>query len=226
MSSKPVRRIGKTGTMTPIGRLPARALLLDMDGTLVDSTGDTEKHWTMWAQRRGLPTEAVLQHAHGSPSRETIARFVDPAEVASETDWVESLSMTTAQERALPGALAALTQTVLPVAVVTSATRAAALVRLDRAGLPAPLVVVAADDVDHGKPDPEPYLRAADLLGVAATDCVGVEDSPAGVASLLAAGAAAIGLSTTFPAEALAAAVVVVDNLARIEILPGAVAWS
>jgi sugar-phosphatase len=211
--------------MTVPGRLPARALLLDMDGTLVDSTGDVEKHWTRWAQRRGLAPETVLRHAHGSPSRETIARFVEPAEVAGETDWIESLSMNTAEKRALPGALAALTQTLLPVAVVTSATRTAALLRLERAGLPVPAVIVAADDVQHGKPDPEPYLRAVELLGVAATDCVGVEDSPAGVASLVAAGAAAVGQSTTFPAERLAAAVVVLESLARIEIVPGGVAW-
>lgn len=196
-----------------------------MDGTLVDSTGDVETHWTMWAERRGLEPATVLLYAHGSPSRDTIARFVEPDEVAGETDWIESMSMSSAEEHALPGALAALTQTLLPIAVVTSATRKSAFIRLEKAGLPAPAVVVAADDVRHGKPDPEPYLRAAELLGVAATDCVGVEDSPAGVASLLAAGAVAIGLTTTFPAASLSAALVVVENLSRIGIVPGAITW-
>ena len=82
--------------MTLTGRRPARALLLDMDGTLVDSTGDVETHWTMWAERRGLEPATVLPYAHGSPSRDTIARFVEPDEVASETDWIESLSINTA----------------------------------------------------------------------------------------------------------------------------------
>ena len=196
-----------------------------MDGTLVDSTGDVEKHWTIWAKRRGLEPATVLQYAHGSPSRETIARFVEPGEVASETDWIESLSMTNAEERALPGAFAALSQSLLPVAVVTSATRKSALLRLQKAGLPVPAVVVAADDVRNGKPDPEPYLRAAELLDVAAGDCVGVEDSPAGVASLLAAGAAAIAVTTTFPAASLSAAMAIVQSLARIGIVAGAVTW-
>jgi mannitol-1-/sugar-/sorbitol-6-phosphatase len=212
--------------VTYAGRLPARALLLDMDGTLVDSTGDVEKHWTMWAERRGLAPETVLHYAHGSPSRETVARFVDPADVAVETDWVESLSMDTAEERALPGALTAMTQTALPVAVVTSATRRSAQIRLRKAGLPQPAVLVAADDVERGKPDPEPYLRAAALLGVAAMECVGVEDSPAGVESMLAAGVSAIGVRTTFPAESLSAAVAVIDNLSRLKIGPDGVGWS
>ena len=84
---------------------------------------------------------------------------------------------------------------------------------------------MAADDVRHGKPDPEPYLRAAALLGVPPRDCVGVEDSPAGVASLLAAGAIAIGVMTTFPAGSLSAALAVVADLSRVGILAGAVTW-
>ena len=219
----------KTGPVTlnrhPNGRLPARALLLDMDGTLVDSTGDVEKHWTMWAQRRGLPPETVLHHAHGSPSRDTVARFVEAADVAAETQWVEALSLDTTEELALPGALAVMTQTFLPIAVVTSATREVARTRLSRAGLPVPPVLVAADDVRRGKPHAEPYLRAAELLGVSANECVGVEDSPAGVASLRAAGAAPIGVTTTFPPADLLDAVAVLESLAQLRVVDGAVLW-
>jgi mannitol-1-/sugar-/sorbitol-6-phosphatase len=212
--------------MTTSGRWPARALLLDMDGTLVDSTDDVEKHWTLWAERRSLDPAAVLVHAHGSPTRQTVARFVDAAEVATETAWVEELSLHTAHERALPGALALLTQRFLPVAVVTSATRAVAPVRLQRAGLPVPAVLVTADDVQRGKPDPAPYLLAAARIGVDAGDCVGVEDTPAGVASLLAAGVSALAVATTFPPADLSGATAVLADLCGLRVEPGAVTWS
>ena len=211
--------------MTTSGRLRARALLLDMDGTLVDSTDDVEKHWTLWAERRGLDPVDVLVHAHGSPSRQTVARFVDAAEVAAETAWVEGLSLHTAEERALPGASDLLAQRFLPVAVVTSATRAVAPVRLRRAGLPVPAVLVSADDVERGKPDPAPYLLAAARLGVAAGDCVGVEDTPAGLASMRAAGVSALAVATTFPAADLAGAIAVLADLAGLRVEPGAVSW-
>jgi sugar-phosphatase len=211
--------------MTTSGHLPARALLLDMDGTLVDSTDDVEKHWTLWAERRGLDPAAVLVHAHGSPTRETVARFVDASEVAAETAWVEDLSLHTDHEQALPGAFDLLSQRFLPVAVVTSATTAVAPVRLQRAGLPVPAVLVTADDVERGKPDPAPYLLAAARLGIAVGDCVGVEDTPAGVASLRAAGASALAVSTTFPAADLAAAIAVLADLAGLRVGPGAVWW-
>jgi sugar-phosphatase len=211
--------------MTTAGRLPARALLLDMDGTLVDSTGDVEKHWTWWAERRGLDPAAVLVHAHGSPSRQTVARFVDADEVATETAWVEGLSLQTAREVALPGALELLSQRILPVAVVTSATRAVAPVRLQRAGLPVPAVLVTADDVERGKPDPAPYLLAAARLGVAAGDCVGVEDTPAGVASMRAAGVSALAVTTTYPGADLAGAIAVLADLSGLRVEPGAVSW-
>jgi mannitol-1-/sugar-/sorbitol-6-phosphatase len=211
--------------MTTPGRLSARALLLDMDGTLVDSTDDVEKHWTLWAERRGLDPAAVLVHAHGSPTRETVARFVDASAVATETAWVEELSLHTAHERALPGAFTLLSQQLLPVAVVTSATAAVAPVRLRRAGLPVPAVLVTADDVERGKPDPAPYRLAAARLGVDPGDCVGVEDTPAGVASMRAAGVYALAVTTTFPAADLAAAVAVVADLAGVRVEPGAVSW-
>lgn len=211
--------------MTTSGRRPARALLLDMDGTLVDSTDDVEKHWTLWAERRGLDPAAVLVYAHGSPSRETVARFVDAAEVAAETEWVEGLSLHTAHERALPGALGLLTQSFLPVAVVTSATAAVAPVRLRRAGLPVPAVLVTADDVERGKPDPAPYLLAAARLGVEAGLCVGVEDTPTGLAALRAAGVPALAVSTTFAPADLADAMAVLADLAGLHVEPGAVSW-
>jgi sugar-phosphatase len=201
-------------------------LLLDMDGVLVDSTGAVERHWARWAERRGVSLAAVLELGHGSPSREVVAQFVPAEEVQAEADWVEDLVLEETEEFALPGALAALSQTLLPVAVVTSATAQTARVRLGRAGLPMPAVVVSADDVRRGKPDPEPYRLGATRLGVDPSYCVGVDDTAAGLASILGAGAVPIGVHTTYPASVLAAAVAVLPNLASLTITSSGIAWS
>jgi sugar-phosphatase len=206
-------------------RVSAKALLLDMDGVLVDSTGLVEKNWSRWAERRGLDPAAVLRFGHGSPSREVVARFVPAAEVATEASWVEGLALLPTEEVALPGAKAVLTQRVLPVAVVTSATRAVAQVRLTRAGLPVPAVLVGGDDVARGKPDPLPYLRAAQLLRLAAGDCVAVEDTPAGLTSIRAAGATPLALLTTHRADELSDALALLADLRSLRVLPDGVTW-
>ena len=209
-----------------IVRVSAKAVLLDMDGVLVDSTGLVEKHWSQWAERRGLDPTTVLRFAHGSPSREVVARFVPAEDVPVETAWVEGLALdSTTVEVALPGAHAVLTQRVLPVAVVTSATRAVARLRLIRAGLPVPAVLVGADDVARGKPDALPYIRAAQLLNVAASDCAAVEDTPAGLASIRAAGAKPLALLTTHRADELLDALALLADLRSLRILPGGVGW-
>jgi sugar-phosphatase len=205
-------------------QLCADALLLDMDGVLVDSNATVESHWSQWAARRGLPLAEVMRGAHGTPTRDTVARFVAADKVDAETDWVESLPVD-CDDVALPGAAAALSQRVMPVAVVTSAPNAVARWRLERAGLAVPAVVVGADDVVRGKPDPAPYLSAAQLLGVQPSRCVGVEDSPTGLAALHAAGVAALAVLTTFPADQLAALAHLPD-LAALVIEPGHVRWT
>jgi mannitol-1-/sugar-/sorbitol-6-phosphatase len=209
-----------------IVRVSAKAVLLDMDGVLVDSTGLVEKHWSQWAERRGLDPATVLRFAHGSPSREVIGRFVPAEDVPVEAAWVECLALdSTTVEVALPGAHAVLTQRVLPVAVVTSATRAVARLRLTRAGLPVPAALVGADDVARGKPDALPYIRAAQLLNVAASDCAAVEDTPAGLASIRAAGAKPLALITTHRADQLSDALALLADLRSLRVLPGGVGW-
>ncbi|MGE5156145.1 MAG: HAD-IA family hydrolase [Betaproteobacteria bacterium] len=206
--------------------LPASALLLDMDGVLVDSTGDVLKHWMQWADRRGVDPAEVARHAHGAPSREVVARFVPAEEVDAEADWVEQLSLREREEHALPGAARLLGQRELPVAVATSATGRVARLRLRNAGLPIPDVLVTADDVARGKPDPQPYLKAARQLGVPPERCVGVDDTPAGLASLIAAGATPIAVATTYPAGELGAALAVLPDLYNIRIVEGGIVWT
>lgn len=214
------------GRVTSERRVAATALLLDLDGVLVDSTGAVVDHWARWARRRGVDTAAVLALAHGSPSREVIARFVPAAEVAGEADWLEGLALQDGDEVALPGALPMLTQRLLPVAVVTSASGDVARVRLSRAGLPVPTVLVSADDVDRGKPDPQPYLRAAARLGVDPATCVAVEDTPAGLAAVRAAGATALAVVTSHEPRDLTAAEAVLPSLAVLRVDVSGVSWT
>jgi mannitol-1-/sugar-/sorbitol-6-phosphatase len=208
-----------------IVRVSAKAVLLDMDGVLVDSTGLVERHWSQWAERCGLDATAVLRFAHGSPAREVVARFVPAEDVAVEAAWVDGLALLPSDEVALPGALAVLTQRALPVAVVTSASHAVARIRLTRAGLPVPAVLIGADDVARGKPDPLPYLRAAQLLQVAASDCVAVEDTPAGLIAIRAAGAKPLALLTSHRADELSDALALLADLRSLHVLPAGVGW-
>jgi mannitol-1-/sugar-/sorbitol-6-phosphatase len=104
-------------------------------------------------------------------------------------------------------------------AVVTSGSRPLAIARLQGAGFPRPHVLVTADDVSAGKPDPEGYLQAAHRLGTAPAKTLVVEDAPAGIAAGKAAGTAVLAVTTTHPPEALAAADAVIDSLESVSII-------
>ncbi|WP_368231548.1 HAD-IA family hydrolase [Aeromonas sp. s3] len=170
--------------------LRARALLLDMDGTLVHSTGEVETVWRLWCRRHRLDPEPVLAMCHGVRSREVIRTLAPQLDLAQEVALLDDLEIHhTGQAEALAGARTLLAS--LPVerwAVVTSASQRVARHRLRSAGLPLPALLVGAEDVEHGKPDPEPYLLAAERLGLAAADCLVFEDAPAGISSALRAG--------------------------------------
>ncbi|UXB11086.1 HAD-IA family hydrolase [Aeromonas dhakensis] len=170
--------------------LRARALLLDMDGTLVHSTGEVETVWRLWCRRHRLDPEPVLTMCHGVRSREVIRTLAPQLDLAQEVALLDDLEIHhTGQAEALAGARPLLAS--LPVerwALVTSASQRVARHRLRSAGLPLPVLLVGAEDVEHGKPDPEPYLLAAEHLGLAAADCLVFEDAPAGISSALRAG--------------------------------------
>ncbi|UCM44195.1 HAD-IA family hydrolase [Aeromonas dhakensis] len=170
--------------------LRARALLLDMDGTLVHSTGEVEAVWRLWCRRHRLDPEPVLAMCHGVRSREVIRTLAPQLDRAQEVALLDDLEIHhTGQAEALAGARTLLAS--MPVerwALVTSASQRVARHRLRSAGLPLPALLVGAEDVEHGKPDPEPYLLAAERLGLAAADCLVFEDAPAGISSALRAG--------------------------------------
>jgi sugar-phosphatase len=181
------------------------ALLLDMDGTLIDSTECVERQWRHWAERHGLELEPILKLSHGRTTLETI-REVAP-HLATEEE-VGSFDVAEAEDteglKAVRGAVAF--ASAVPKdrwAVVTSAPRRLARVRLECAGIPMPRWIVCADDVSRGKPHPEPYLTAASLVGYPAQRCLAIEDAQAGVASARAAGMQVLGITTTMSREEL-----------------------
>jgi HAD superfamily hydrolase (TIGR01509 family) len=171
-----------------------RAVLLDMDGTLVDSDASVERAWTTWSAEHGLDPAAALAVAHGSPADLTVRALLpalDEAAVAASAQRQLDLQYDDlADVVAAPGApelLAALDRTGLPWAVVTSADVRLAKVRLGAAGIDPPLLVTV-EDVHRGKPDPEGFRLAAARLGVDPATCLVVEDSEPGLAAGRAAG--------------------------------------
>jgi mannitol-1-/sugar-/sorbitol-6-phosphatase len=195
--------------------IDARGILFDLDGVLVDSTECVERTWRAWARDRGLDGDVIVQYAHGRRAAEVIAH-VAPGLVA--TDEVAALAQSEAGERrgVSPISGAATLLASLPAAqwaIVTSGVRAVATFRIAVGGLPTPRVLLTADDVVCGKPDPEGYLRAAAMLGIPPADCVVVEDAPAGLAAARGAGMRAIGVSSTFGASALGDANFVVASV-------------
>lgn len=176
-------------------RLAVAAVLFDMDGTLVDSDAAVDRSWTAWSAEYGVNPGPVLAMAPGHPAVATVGRVLagrDPAAIAEaaarqlELEY-EDLADVVAADGALE-LIGLLEERSVPWAVVTSADGRLAKLRLGAAGID-PRVLVTMDDVEAGKPDPAGYLRAAELLGVAAGDCLVVEDTAPGVAAGRAAGA-------------------------------------
>jgi len=177
------------------------ALLFDLDGVLIDSTPAVARVWHHWAAAHGLDPETVVRMAHGRPSRTTIRELLPNADIDAEDREVERREMEDLDGVVLlPGARQLLDS--LPAdrwTIATSCTRPLAEVRLGAAGLPIPQTMITSSDVKIGKPDAEPYLKAAATLKLAPSDCVVLEDAPAGVLAGKAAGARVIAFLTTMP---------------------------
>jgi sugar-phosphatase len=171
-----------------------------MDGTILTSIKAAERVWGQWAQGHGLDVEAFLPTIHGKRTEETIRALqlpgVDPVREAAFITRAEIEDV--AGIEAIKGSADFLAS--LPRerwAIVTSAPRLLAEARIAAAGLPMPGVLVAAEDVERGKPAPDPFLLGARKLGVAPADCLVFEDTLAGLKSAAAAGMASIVVTTT-----------------------------
>ena len=189
------------------------AILLDMDGTLVDSSDCVIRQWRLWADRHGLSLERILSVSHGRLTVDTM-QIVAPN--LASTEEAEAFERAEVEDvdgiKAVNGALPFLGNLKdNQWAIVTSASRQLARVRLLAAGLPIPKVLISSDDIRAGKPDPEGYLTAAELLGAVPKQCLVVEDSIAGIQAARRAGMSVLGITTTFPPEQLKADVCVAD---------------
>jgi sugar-phosphatase len=162
------------------------AILFDIDGTLVDSTPVVERTWRTWAAKRGMDAEAILRVCHGRRSEDTIADLLPPSERDEAVEELAQLELDDLDDvTALPATTTLLPE--LPLnrwAAVTSGGQRLMRARLAAAGLPVPKVLIGAEDVRRGKPDPEGYLKAAAALGVDIRQCLVVEDAPAGLAAV------------------------------------------
>lgn len=180
-------------------RFECSAFLFDMDGVLIDSTPAVSRVWSGWAVEHGLDPEDVVRRAHGRPSIMTVRELLPNSDHQLENTEVERREIADVDGIVpLPGAMELLR--VLPDnrrAIVTSCTAALARVRIHAGGLPSAKHLVTANDIKCGNPSPEPYLKGAKLLGIPASECIVVEDAPAGVRAGKAAGARVIALSTS-----------------------------
>jgi len=181
------------------------ALLFDLDGVLINSTPAVARVWRQWAVEHGFNPEEVVARAHGRPSLTTVREYLPHADHEMENREVERREIEDLEGVIpLPGALDLLAS--LPHdrwTIVTSCTRALAEVRIQAAGLPLPRKMITSNDIQRGKPDPEPYLRGAAVLGFPAEQCVVLEDVPAGVRAGKSAGARVTAFTTTVKAVAL-----------------------
>jgi sugar-phosphatase len=182
-----------------MANIRCRGVLFDLDGVLVDSTPAVARVWAGWAREHGFDPGEVVKKAHGRPSITTIRELLPHADHTAEDREVERREIADVEGVVpLPGATELLRA--LPLqrwAIVTSCTRALAHVRIAAAGLPKPKYLVTSTDVRHGKPDPEPYLKGAQILGMPAADCIVIEDAPAGIRAGKVAGARVLALRTT-----------------------------
>jgi sugar-phosphatase len=196
-------------------RFHIEAVLFDIDGTLVDSTGAVERTWRSWAATHGIDAEEILAVCHGRRTEDTVAMFLPVEQRSAAVVQLEQLELADLDDVvALPGSQALL-RSVKPDrrAAVTSGSSALMRARLASAGLPVPDVLVSAEDVEAGKPDPEGYLKAAAALGRDIGRCLVIEDAPAGIAAGRAAGARVLAVATSHSASELASADGVVADL-------------
>lgn len=160
------------------------AILFDLDGVLLDSTRVVAEQYTRWAREHGLDPAEVMKAAHGVRTLEVVRRVAPHLDPVAETKRIEDREAAADGIFPIPGAVALLTS--IPAGrwcVVTSGTRFLATTRMRKFGIPIPEILVTADDVRNGKPDPEPYRKGAELLKVSPRDCVVFEDAPAGIRS-------------------------------------------
>ncbi len=185
--------------LTPPIEIHTQGLLFDMDGVLISSIGSVVRCWRQWAALYNVPDPDTYEVPHGRRAIDIIRELRPDIDADAGLRVIEDLEIAdTADLTVLPGVKSLLGS--LPPdrwAIVTSATRRLLLGRLAAAGLPVPERLVSAESVTDGKPNPEPYLRGAQLLSLRPQDCIVVEDAPSGVSAGIAAGCQVLGVLGT-----------------------------
>lgn len=204
-------------------RLECDTFLFDLDGVLIDSSSCVERHWRAWAGEHGIYMAAIMANAHGRRTVETIRIVAPHLDYEKEAEQLTAIEVADSEGVfAMPGASSLLSK--LPRnawALVTSASRELALARLEYTGLPVPEIMVTAEDVEDGKPAPEPYLLGAKRMGLPPDRCVVVEDAPAGIQSARAAGMRVIAVATTHKKQDLVDVEGVIESLDAMDVSLG-----
>lgn len=191
------------------------AILFDLDGVLVDSTPSVSRQWSLWARENHIDPKKAVEIAHGRRTIESVRLLAPHLDAEAETKKIEQREVDDNEGVIVMRGADKLLESIPPArwGVVTSGTRRLAASRLKVGNLPVPKVLISADDVVNGKPNPEPYLKGAERLKIKPAECLVIEDAPAGIASAHAAGMNVIALTTTYEATALKEADAIVPAL-------------
>jgi mannitol-1-/sugar-/sorbitol-6-phosphatase len=208
-------------------KVTVRGILFDMDGVLVSSIGSVERSWTRWAEKHGMDIASSIRTAHGRRAIEAVRVLRPDLDADKELKYLEDLEVEDREGLEILGGVKSILD-VLPEkywTVVTSATDRIARSRMKHGGIPVPAQIVTADVVAKGKPDPQPYLRGAALLGLKPEECLVIEDSASGAKAGHAAGCKVLATLFSHSAESLEAADWIVRSLddVRVRLANGAI---
>jgi sugar-phosphatase len=201
-------------------RVFARGLLFDMDGVLVSSLGSVERSWQKWAERHGLDVISTIRAAHGRRAIDTVRKLWPNGDYMAELKIIEDYEVADNDDLKVLDGVTQILQSIPQKywTIVTSATDRLARARLGYAGIPVPDRIVTGDMVTRGKPDPEPYLKGAQLLGVDPSECVVIEDASAGANAGRAAGCKVLATTFSHSIEVLSAADWIVESLSQVKV--------